>query len=232
MALIKSHDTASLVKDAVVLDLSDPQYQAESLRGRAVADANQAITEAGPHPEQVVYEPEADARRLGYEKGLAEGHAEALRRAAESLETLQEAWIAAAQRWDADRSRMLLKASHSLVELAVAIAEKIARRVPRIDPSIVVDQVAAAIQHVARPCDATVRVHPTDRALVEQALPRLAEQLAASDHVSLVADEAVEPGGCVVTSGRGRVDATIRKQAERIVEMLLPAGVEQGVGPA
>ena len=37
-------------------------------------------------------------------------------------------------------------------------------------------------------------------------------------------DQVAEPGGCVLTTGKGRLDATVDRQIERIVDTLLPRG--------
>ena len=42
------------------------------------------------------------------------------------------------------------------------------------------------------------------------------------EHVHLVDDASVTPGGCVVTSGQGVIDAQIDTQLRRIVELLVP----------
>ena len=49
------------------------------------------------------------------------------------------------------------------------------------------------------------------------ALPRLATQWPALEHVELVDDEAIAPGGCRVTTAAGEVDAQIDTQLDRIV---------------
>ena len=108
------------------------------------------------------------------------------------------------------------------VPVAVKLAEKVVRRVPSIDPTVVVDQVAEAIDYVARPCDVTVRIHPDDQPLVAEAMPMLVEQFANIEHVNLTTDETITRGGCTVSFGQGRIDATLDTQLDRIAEAMLP----------
>ena len=63
--------------------------------------------------------------------------------------------------------------------------------------------------------DASVCIHPVDRPMLENALPDLLKELATLEHIELVDDEAITPGGCVVAFGQGRIDATIERQLQR-----------------
>jgi flagellar assembly protein FliH len=228
MALIKSH-SASDMNDAIVLDLGDLRRQATDLRGQAEAQAKRILADAREQARRLTEGAEAIGRQAGFDAGYAAGleegnkvgHVGGLAQASAALMKLQEAWIAAAQTWDEQRRQMVLEAQQSVLELAVEMARKIVQRVPRIDPSIVVDQVSAALDHVTRPCDVVITIHPQDRPLVEQALPALVRNLSQTQHASLAEDANIAPGGCVVTYGRGQIDATLKTQLDRLVHTLL-----------
>lgn len=237
MALIRNKEADQTAQDAVVLDLGDLRREADRLRKRAEAEAEQIREEARAEARRLTEGAEQRGYEAGYEKGHAEGreagyqkgHAEALRQAESSLNQLQEAWVNAAKQWDAERREMVQEARQSLLRLAVRMAEKIVRRVPMLEPSVVQAQVEAAIEQVARPCDVKVWIHPEDRPLVKQALPRAVGQLSQSEHISLREDARMERGGCVVDYGTGRIDATLQTQIDRLVEALLPGeGGEAG----
>jgi hypothetical protein len=111
--------------------------------------------------------------------------------------------------------------------LLFAIARRVVKRIPAVDASVVVEQVAAAIDHMARPADATIRIHPDDRELAEQAMPEMAQACEHLQHVHWVDDATIERGGCVVSAGRGRIDAQLATQLDRVIEQLLPAGSDR-----
>lgn len=239
MALIKSHSAAEVVNGAVVLDLGDLRRQGEMLQQRARAEADRILAEARAQAQRLIDVAHGEGFDAGFKKGHAagleagrkQGHDSALKDSAARLQRLEEAWINAAQQWDAQRRAMLLEARQSLLTLAVAMAEKIVRRVPHIDPTVVADQVAEAIDHVARPCDVAIRIHPTDVPLVEQAMPKLLQHVHQVQHVTLIDDETVSPGGCVVTYGAGRIDATLDTQLIRLIDTLLPQIGSQSTEP-
>lgn len=230
MPLIKDDNAKRMQHEAVVLDLGDLQAAGERMKAEARAEAERILAEGKAEAQRLSdgaaerghAEGFEQGKAAGLEQGRAEGHAQALAEAQGQLTTLQQAWVNAAQQWDADRRQMLLDARQSLLTLAMEVARKIVHRVPRVDPTVVVDQVAAAVDHMARPSDATARIHPDDRALVNEALPQLVEQCGRLDHIHLVDDGSLTRGGCVVTYGNGAIDATLETQLTRIVETLLP----------
>lgn len=230
MALIRNQQAAKLAEDAIVLDLGDLRRQGEQMKAAAKAQADQIIAEAREEARRLTDGAEQAGREIGYAAGHAEGlvagrkegHAEALAKSEAALAKLQEAWVNAAHQWDAERREMVAEARQSLLTLAVRMAEKIVRRVPRVEPSIVQDQVAEALSHVTGPCDARVAIHPDDRPLVEEALPGVVDQLGQVRHVTLLDDASVGRGGCIVRYGTGRIDATLDTQLRRLIETLLP----------
>ena len=62
---------------------------------------------------------------------------------------------------------------------------------------------------------------PGHRSLMKRAMGRLLEKIDGCSHVELRDDPAVSRGGCIVTTARGRIDATIDRQIDRIVQTLL-----------
>jgi flagellar biosynthesis/type III secretory pathway protein FliH len=244
MALIKSKQADALAHDAIVLDLGDLRRQANVLQEKAHADAQAIIDNAHQETEHIRVAAtqrtaEADsiceaAEKRGFEEGFAKGHtegleagrlvghAEAFKQSAEALEQLQAAWVEAADHWDNDRLRMLQEARQSMLAVAVSMAEKIVHRVPQVDPTVIQDQVAEAVRHIAQPQDAAVHIHPEDRTLVEEALPLILKKLGTTEHVRLIEDATLERGGCQVTAGQGVVDAQLNAQLERLIEAMLP----------
>lgn len=231
MPLLKRDNSSDrLASEAVVLDLGDLRQQAEKLRAQARAEADRILEQARAEAEMLTAEAAQKGHDAGYQQGYDEGlaagrkqgHAEALQKTREQLNQLQQAWVDAAQQWDSERRTMLLDARQSVLELAIAIAERICKRAPRVDRSLVVDQVAAALEQITRPADVQVRIHPDDRPLLSEALPELIKAGDTCEHVHLVDDSQIEPGGCKVTYGKGTIDATLATQLDRIVQALLP----------
>lgn len=230
MAVIKSNSTQTLLRDAVVLDLGDVAQQAAALRRAAEQRAARIIADAHRQAAESARRLGAEAlergKAQGYEQGLAQGrkagHDEAFAAAADHLKKLEQSWRDALTDFDASRADLHRQARAAVLDLALKLAEKIVHRVALTDRSVVLDQVAAALALVLKPVDVTIHVNPTDRPVLEEALPQLLAKLPQLQHVHLADDPAIAAGGCVVSYGQGRIDATIDTQLQRIVDLIRP----------
>ncbi len=231
MAVIKAQNAASALGEAVVLDLGDLQRQADALRRDAEIDAERIVAEAKERAKQL----SEGATEQGYEKGLAEGREagaiegreagreESLAEWRESFDLLHQGLTAAFDQVDASRAALLRDARTAVVRLAIQLAEKLLHRTVEVDGEAVVDQVAAALEHVLRPMDVTVRINANDRLAMDAAIERLQDRFEQFEHIRLVDDETVSRGGCVINCGQGRIDATLETQLQRMVELMLPS---------
>ncbi len=231
MPLLKEQNADLVQHEAIVLDLGDLRKQAEQIKRKARAEAAQLLQAAREEAARLTAEAADTGRTEGLEQGRAQGleegrqagHAEALQQTSAAIATLQAGWTEALAGFEAERSQMMLEARQSMLELAIAIAAKVVKRMPQVDPAVVTDQLAAAIDQMARPADASIHVHPEDRPLAEEALAELAAQADTLQHVRWVEDATLARGGCRVTYGRACIDATLDRQLQRIVEALLPS---------
>lgn len=231
MSVIKASNTVGFAKDAVVLDLGDIGRQAARIRMLAEDKAGQIITDAELKAKQLI----ADAAKSGFdegkvaglEQGIAEGREqgkqEALAEYQEKFAQLQAAWSDVADQWDAQTKDMAIEARQVVIEFALKMAERLVHRVIEVDKSVVVDQVAGALALVLRPMDVSVRVNPSELPVISEALPQLMAEFDHLEHIHLTEDSQVSPGGCVVSYGQGQIDATIEKQIQRVVDLVLPA---------
>lgn len=230
MPVLKQHHNTPAMREAIVLDLGDIGAQAARIRAAAETEASKIISEARAKSESLANKLNDEAQKQGYadglEKGLVQGQeqgrSQALAESAEQLRQLTAAWSEVATDWEQQRTEMEREARQAVLEFALSAAEKIVHRVIEVDESVVVDQAAQALSLVLSAHDARVCIHPVDRPMLEDALPDLIKELASLEHIDLVDDEAITPGGCVVAFGQGRIDATIERQLQRLIDLILP----------
>ena len=230
MALMKAQQATPALKEAVVLDLGDIGAQAAKIRAQAEAKAAEIVADAERKAAEITAGAEQrghdEGRQKGYDQGLEEGrragHDEAFAAMQDQLQQLTTAWHDVAGQWDAQRQDMDREARQAVLEFALRMAEKLIHRAIEVDPTVVVDQLAQALSHVLRPLDVTVRAHPDDVPLLEEALPDLIAEFSHLQHVQLHRDAEVSRGGCIVSFGQGRIDATIETQLERVIDTILP----------
>jgi len=233
MALIKCQNAASVLKDAIVLDLGDVAKQAQRLRESAQVKARQIIQHAENAADQLAAEAHEQAFEQGHteglEKGIAQGRLqgrdEVMAQFSEQMTQLQDAWRDSLTRFDEQRNALDCDARRAVLDLALRFAEKLVHRIIEVDDSVIADQVGAALAHVLKPVDVTVRINPEDRPALEQAMPQLLAEFDHLKHVEVIDDPDINRGGCIASYGQGRIDATVEKQLQRVVELMLPGAV-------
>jgi flagellar biosynthesis/type III secretory pathway protein FliH len=238
MALIKNAKSDRLVRDAIVLDMGDLARQAERMLSAARRESDEISASARVEAQRLIDSADARGHVQGLERGLLEGRqageaagrAEALRQWLDRIAQLTQAWSEALAGWESNRATMHQQACEDVIAFALALARKVVMRMPQSDPTIVRDQLAAALAMVSRPTAIEIRVHPADRALAEQVLPDLMESLKECAHASVAPDASMTPGGCIVMTAGGRVDASIETQLERIAEALVPGPPVRAAG--
>ena len=235
MALIKSTRAGPLTKGASVFDLRELTRETEQLRAEAKQQAQEIMHRANVESRKLIDSATDRGFAEGKEQGLAEGRAEgnqtgreeAIAEFAPQLKELQTAFIAVVQKWEADLNSMLLAAREDVLDFALAMAEKVTHRIVQTDTSVIGDQVAEALKLLVAPRVVTISVAPQDRALVESMLPELMAVTNTCTHATIRDDDSVTRGGCIISTGAGRIDATIERQIQRIVDTLLPQSIEK-----
>lgn len=229
MPVLKAQTFNPARKDAVVLDLGDLGRQAGRLKALAEQKASVILDAAQQEAARLTAGAEEVGRAQGHaegfaqglEEGRAQGKAEAVAAQREQIDALRDQWSTALSDFESHRASLEREARSAVLRLAVCLAEKVVHRAVSANPDAVVDQVRAALRLVMEPTQATLRVHPEDRAQVAEVLPELVAEFDLVEHAEAIADPGVARGGCVLTYGPGRIDATIETQLARLSELLL-----------
>ncbi len=177
------------------------------------------VVEARAEARRILAEAETGAREL---RESAEQLARELREAAyeegreAALLEFTQLLLEARERRDA----ALASAERDLLRLAVKIAEKIiGREVERDGGGALADIVSTALRHARQNESLTVRVNPSDMPSVEAHRARL-DPAGRARFLDLVSDPRVRPGGCIIESESGTVDAQLDTQL-RVLERAL-----------
>ena len=230
MPLIKNNSADRMMKHALVLDLGDLNRQADRILDEARAEAGRIVAEAQEKAQKLVDGADERGHQQGLDRGLSEGRRrgeeegrqETLDEYRDKLQALTDAWTAALQRWEEERGAMLRAAREDVLAFAFAMGRKITGRLIELDPTVVQDQLAETLSLLSGPSAVTVVLNPQDRPLAEEVLPTLLAQVARCEHAEVAEDDSITPGGCVIRTADGVIDATIEKQIDRIAEALLP----------
>jgi flagellar assembly protein FliH len=158
-----------------------------------------------PHPRELL----AAARQAGYQDGLRDGQASAeafkqqhARQVAVQLGRLVEGF-------DAAFAELETQLADALTRASVALAQQVLREELRQHPEHIANLAREAVESLMLSArHVRVRVHPEDLPLVEAG----AADVLRARGASLMADAAIERGGCFVESDIATVDARIAQR--------------------
>lgn len=188
-------------------------------------DESEELPEPVPEPEQPTGIDEhalAAAREAAYAEGFAHGHEAGSQEVRDALEatvrkSAEETAVRMAQLLHSTRDHLTRsedQISRHILELACDLARQVVRQELVSNTQHLKPLVAEALsQLIEDGLPATVRLHPTDHALMKSAL----QETLASQKPEFVADASLSPGGCLIESASMTVDATIEKRWARAV---------------
>ena len=148
----------------------------------------------------------------GRVKGIDEGRAqcqatvdEQLNRAIQLGNQIGRARVAALEERDRD-----------VVEVALAISQKIILQEVETDKELIVRQVRQILGQLLNKNLVTLKVHPQDLAVLQPLHDALRAEFLDGDHLSIEGNEDIQPGGCLVEQVGLQLDARIQQQLETV----------------
>jgi len=155
---------------------------------------------------------EEEARRRGLDQGIRAAE-EAYRAKLARLDSL----TAALQH---ERDSFFARIEPELVRLSASIAEKIIQRELEACPDTVVQLVAGAMKRIRDRETLRLSVNPRDFDQIKQARDDLISAMDGIRKLDIVEDRRVDPGGCLIESPDGTLDARITTQMAQITSAL------------
>jgi flagellar assembly protein FliH len=202
---------------------------------RFVPDAAEDVSAAEGAPAQPAEAPpraapvDLDAlRAAAFEEGRAAGRAELPWHDAEALRHATSALLAAARALAALRRQYLRDQRRAVVDLAVAIAERLLRRQVAARPDALAGVVERAIEAAGPERPLRLALSPQDLASVRDGQAVELAGLASEHGIELVADPSLARGDARAFAGRAVVDARVEDTIARVREELVDAAL--GVG--
>ncbi len=147
-------------------------------------------------------------RLKGTEEGRAQCQAkvdEALKRIIHLTNQIGRARVAAMEEQDRD-----------IVEVALAISQKIIMREIETDKEFIVRQVRQILGLLLNKTLVTLKVNPQDFNLLKPIHEALQTEFLDGDHLIIEEDEDIQPGGCLVEQAGLQLDGRLQQQLETV----------------
>ncbi len=186
----------------------DPIETARSLLERAEQVAKKRLDAAERESERI----REEAHALGYRDGAAAARSEVLEEARPLLGYLRDL----GQILSRATEEAVKAAEDAIGRLAIEVAEKVIRHQVSMDGSIVLDMVRESIRRASVKGEVRLRVSAWDLDRVRDFKEDLLRMADEATGIEIVEDPRVEPGGCIVETAFGCVDARPASQLREI----------------
>lgn len=195
---------------AVVVEeiLAEAQRQAAVALQEAREEAHRIVAEAQAAATAAVNAARNEGYQAGYESGLAAAEEQMRQQVQAIAQIVGNATV--------DKARLIRECEAEMVALVIDVARKVIDREVSLDHSIVLKLVESALQKVAGQVVLRIRVSPVDFDLVKN---HWSERQGTGEGIAqaeIVADKRIKPGGCVIDTQGGSVDAQIDTQLAEI----------------
>ena len=205
-------ETEEMVKDL----LKTARQEAEKIITNANEEAAQAVSQGREQAKQI----EQESQQQGWQDGYGQAVREAGEEYADRLEEAQNIVEKAHQ----ERQEIIAGSEDEIVQLAMAVARKVISNELIVNPGSIVEIVKRAILKAADREEVTVRVNPENLDTTISARDEISQSFKGIRKFKVLADASVTPGGCVVETPNGNVDARIERQLGEIEQVLLEVG--------
>ncbi|MBM7854211.1 flagellar assembly protein FliH [Desulfohalotomaculum tongense] len=199
-----------------------PEEQADALLEEANRRAAEIVNEARREADELLEKARAEAEEIkvaaqqqGYQDALQQAEDEAAeirRRAREVLNQAEEF-----------RRQTLEAMEQEIISLGVEIAEKYIAAQLKLEPDTIVAVAQEAIQLVKDRERVTVYVNPDELPVYMEKKQQLEQSLSDRTTLVIIAAPQVKPGGCLVDTDRGTVDATADARWQEILKAIYPS---------
>lgn len=215
-----------LASEQIDLEVAEQEIEAAHqevavLLAKAREEASEILQSAEDEKEQYKEAGYHDGFRQGFEEGYQAGYEQIKN----DLDNLFHNF-----KREVDKVQMLLDhqvqgLELKIIKLSSDIAAKIIRRQVRLKPEIVLDQIENILHQMSRVKSLAIRVNPGDISMAQETEEHFLQLTQGIDHIEFVADHSLEPGGCIIETNSGGMDASIQTQLDLITAILM-----EGIG--
>ena len=198
------------------LDVKKTVEEAKEEAARIVEEAEQKAgrIEEGAKKKALSYIQGAvkKARAEGREEGFSKGEEEA-GRLIERLHVILDAAI--------DKRKSLIDSTErQLIDLVLLISKKVVKVISEKARAVVVANVKEALKKVSGETEITIKVNTKDLDITTKHKNSLIKQIEGIKHVTVEEDSRIDPGGCIIETSFGDIDARIQRQLGLLEEKI------------
>jgi flagellar assembly protein FliH len=187
--------------------------EAEKIVADARAKAGQIENDSLAAFENERKEAEERGRLAGREAGFTEGRDEVARLVERTRTVLERA--------QDKRAEILAETEQQIIDLVLLISRKVIKIISENQRNVVISNVVQALRKVKGRGNIIIKVNMLDIKLTTEHKKEFIELVEGSKSVQIVEDSTVDPGGCVIETDFGEIDARISSQLAELEQKIL-----------
>lgn len=214
-------------EDAAASLMEKSNADAEKLREDARREADAILEEAKAKAAAIENEAQQKAAQLENEaksRGFEEGREEGFKRGEEEVRRLIERLHVILNAAIDKRQEIIDHTESQLIDLVLLIARKVVKLLSETEKGIVVENVKQALSKVKGETEIVIKVNTRDLDIATRHKKEFIAAVESLKNVRIEEDSRVDPGGCIIETSFGSIDARIQRQLgiieERIMELL------------
>jgi len=224
---------SSRVEAELIVD--NARKAAEANLKKAEEEAAGIIDEARKDAEEQKREAEAEAKALtdeaartageqrqaAFNEGFAKGREEGYGAGKSELERLVIRSQVMLERIQDKRAEVFDEAEQQIIDLALLTARKVVKIIPETEKKVVVENIKAALSKVRERGKIIIRVNMADLNISTEHKSDFTALVEGGGSMEIHEDGSIEPGGCVIETDFGEIDARISSQLAGLESKIL-----------
>ena len=216
-----------IIKDAETAAFSEVKKQtddAQVVNQKALDNANTILSDAEKKAATIVEEAESEkAAKLkeAYDDGFNRGREEGYREGELEVNRLIDRMHVIINKTMDRRQEILSETEQQIVDLVLLMTRKVVKVISENQRNVVVSNIVHALRKVKGRGDVTIRVNLLDVALTTEHTKNFLSVAENVNNITVVEDSTVDPGGCIIDTDFGAIDARISSQLNELEQKIL-----------
>lgn len=190
----------------------DARDEVKKLLEEAEKKAGEKENEIKQQVDSLIQEARTKAFNEGREDGYKTGEEE-VKRLIDRLHVIINSAID-------KKKRIIENTEEQLIDLILLISRKVIKVISETEKNVVVENVKEALKKLGKETEITIRVNTKDLGLTTKNKREFISLVEALEHVKVEEDDRVGPGGCIIETAFGDVDARIQTQLQVVEEKI------------
>lgn len=200
--------------------------QAQQTKQEAEDEAKRIVEDAESKAQGIVEEAQGkadDVERDARDRGDQEGRQQGFESGKAEVDRLVSRLHTIIDRAIDRRNEIIEESEGQIIQLVLQIAKKVVKVISENQRNVVVNNVVQALRKLKSKADVTIRVSFEDLKMTTEHTEQIVEMVERVGNITVAEDSTVDPGGAVIETDFGQIDARISSQLreieDRIVEL-------------